>query len=112
MHIFCKYGPWVDIAALTSGGLLIQEKRCSDCNKVKRRQTSYLAGDFDKPIPSVGHRSTVSSRSNPSQKEAFLAGYTSAMIHGNSGGNDIDDYKEVRWEEYLRSVSKPQSQST
>lgn len=108
MHIFCNYGLWVDIAAVAGGGMLIQERRCKSCNKVQRRSTNYLGDEFDRPIASVGHRSAVSSTLITPQKDVFLAGYTSAMIHGNSGGTDIDDYKEVRWKEYLRSVSKPQ----
>lgn len=54
MHIFCKYGKWEDLAAVASGGMLIQERRCSVCNKVNRRQTRFLGGSYDRPIASKG----------------------------------------------------------
>lgn len=53
MHLFCSYGKWEDVGASGAGAIIAQEKRCSKCNKLKRRQTQWLGG-FGKgpPIPS------------------------------------------------------------
>lgn len=43
---FHDYGPWADILRSSRGAVLVQERRCTQCNKAQRRQTQWLGGDF------------------------------------------------------------------
>ena len=44
---FHSYGKWVDVRESAEGSILVQQRRCTHCGKVQRRQTTWLGGDFD-----------------------------------------------------------------
>lgn len=45
LPFFHRWGPWADVGNAKGGHILIQERRCTSCNKAARRQTMWLAGD-------------------------------------------------------------------
>lgn len=102
MHIFCTYGVWDDVGASASGGIIIQEKRCAICNKLKRRQTTYLGGSYNTPIPSRGYifnESSESKKSTLPAKDVFLAGYHAAEDFFNCSSTEQE--AEEHWNKYL-----------
>lgn len=106
MHIFCNYGPWVDLKEQPRGGILIQERRCKHegCGKASRRQTMYLGGSYDVKFSTVSQVDPSPTTKSVPAKEIFLAGYDVGLANSWNRNSGLESHKEELWKNYVDSI--------
>lgn len=105
MHIFHRYGPWTDVGEQPSGRIMVQERRCSICNKVKRRQTIYLGGGSSRSHLWESETKTTT-RHTVSGKAIFKTGYKAGAFH-TSSVVPSEEHMDAAWKTYLATITEP-----